>query len=39
MSDLEFHKISKDINSDNYLINCYNHLTRLKIIHFLMIII
>ena len=32
-------KIYKEINSHNYLINCYKHLTRIKGIHFLFILI
>ena len=37
MSDFYFPKIYKKINSDNYLINCYNHLTKIKTIHFIFI--
>ena len=39
MSDFETPAISKKINSDNYLINCYKHLTKIKEIHFLFILI
>ena len=39
MSNLEMQKIFKEVNSDNYLINSYLSLTRIKIIHFLFIFI
>ena len=38
-NDWEFSKISKEINNNNYFSNCYNHLTKLKGIHFLFILI
>ena len=31
-------KFSQELNKDNYLSNCYNHLTRLKIFHFILLI-
>ena len=37
--DSEAPKIYKEINSDNYLSNCYNHLTKIKGIHFFFILI
>ena len=39
MPDSEIKEIHKDIISNNYLSNCYRHLTRSKIIHFLIILI
>ena len=39
MSDFEIPKISKALNSDNYLLNCYNNLIKIKGIHFLFILI
>ena len=39
MSNFETPKISKEINSDNYLLNCYLNLTKIKEIHFLFILI
>ena len=39
MSDSEIPDINKKITSNNYLSNCYKHLIREKIIHFLLIII
>ena len=39
MFDLIIPKIYKEINSDNYLINCYKHLIRSKVIHFFFILI
>ena len=39
MSDIETSKIDKIINSDNYLINCYENIIKSKIIHFLFILI
>jgi len=39
MSDIEVSIIEKNINSDNYLINCYENLTRIKAVHFLFILI
>ena len=39
MSDIEALKIDKNINSDNYLINCYKNLIRIKVVHFLFILI
>ena len=38
-SDTETSKTYKEINSDNYLSNCYNHLTKIKAIHFIFILI
>ena len=35
MSYIEITKIDKNINSDNYFINCYENLTRIKLVHFL----
>ena len=37
--DIETPKIYKEINTDNYLINCYNHLTKIKGIHFIFLLI
>ena len=39
MEENEIQKISKSINSDNYLINSYNNLTQLKAIHFIVLLI
>ena len=39
MSNNEIPQISKDINRDNYFVNCYTHLTRAKELHFLFILI
>ena len=39
MSEYIIPSIYKKINSDNYLINSYNHLTRSKVIHFFFILI
>ena len=39
MLDIDIPEISEAINSDNYLLNCYNHLSRLKIFHFVFITI
>ena len=39
MSDLEISKIEKNINSDNYFINCYENLIRAKVVHFVFILI
>ena len=39
MNDMEIPKIYKEINSDNYLINCYRNITRTKPIHFFLILI
>ena len=39
MSDIEISKIDKNINSDNYLINCYENLIRIKVVHFLFLLI
>ena len=39
MSETNIHKIYNKINSDNYLVNCYKHLTRIKLIHFIFILI
>ena len=39
MSDIEISIIEKNINSDNYLINCYENITRIKVVHFLFILI
>ena len=39
MSDIEISKIEKKINSDNYLINCYENLIRIKVVHFIFILI
>ena len=39
MSNFEIPKISKEINSDNYLLNCYLNLTRIKEIHLLFVLI
>ena len=35
----EVPNISKEINSNNYLLNCYKYLTKIKGIHFLLILI
>lgn len=34
MSEFYAPKIYEKINSDNYLINSYEHLTRIKTVHF-----
>ena len=39
MSSIEISKIDKNINSDNYLINCYENLIKIKVVHFLFILI
>jgi len=39
MSEFYTPKIYEKINSDNYLINSYEHLTRIKALHFLFILI
>ena len=39
MSDIEISEIDKNINSDNYLINCYENLIRIKVVHFLFLLI
>ena len=39
MSDLENLKISKIINRENYFINSYKNLTRIKFIHILSVLI
>ena len=39
MSSFEISKIDKNINSDNYLINCYENLFRSKVVYFLFILI
>ena len=39
MSDSDIKKIYKNISRNNYLSNCYRHLTKSKIIHFLLILI
>ena len=39
MSKYEIPQISKDINFDNYFINCYTHLTKAKQLHFLFTLI
>ena len=39
MSDIEISEIDKNINSDNYLINCYENLIRIKVFHFLFLLI
>ena len=39
MSDIEISKIDKNINSDNYLINCYENLIRTKVVYFVFILI
>ena len=39
MSSFEISKIDKNINSDNYLINCYENLLRAKVVYFLFILI
>ena len=39
MSFIETSKIDKNINSDNYLINCYENLIKIKAVHFLFILI
>ena len=39
MSEFYAPKIYEKINSDNYLINSYEHLTRIKTVHFLFILI
>jgi len=39
MSDLEISKIEKNINSDNYFVNCYENLIRTKVVHFVFILI
>ena len=37
MAELK-NKFSQELNKDNYLSNCYNHLTRLKIFHFILLL-
>ena len=39
MSEFYVPKIYEKINSDNYLINSYEHLTQIKTVHFLFILI
>jgi len=39
MSDVEISKFDKDIKSDNYFLNCYENLIKIKVIHFLFILI
>ena len=39
MSEDYIHKIYNKIKSDNYLVNCYKHLTNSKFIHFLFLLI
>ena len=39
MHNTDVPKIYKYINHDNYLLNCYKHLIRIKEIHFLFILI
>ena len=39
MSEANIHNIYNKINPDNYLVNCYKHLTRIKLIHFIFILI
>ena len=39
MSDIDIKEIHKEIISNNYLSNCYRHLTNSKIIHFLITLI
>ena len=39
MSDYNIEQHYKEINSNNYLSNCYRHLTKSKVIHFLFLLI